>query len=214
MKRVVCVSAIVLTVALSAVAAPTNLVVNGSFELSPDPVGTAGWVTIPSGATSLVGWTVSGPEMAAVDIVTQDLWNVYEGTRALDLNGTGPGSISQIIPTEIGEWYELSFVMSGNPGRVGAKDMTVTAGPLSNVPFSFTGVNTGRDMMWESHSLLFQADSTASAIGFTSVTPTELVGCGPAIDDVRVSVVPLPGDMVLTGLGAVVLGWMRSRRLV
>jgi choice-of-anchor C domain-containing protein len=214
MKRIVCVSAIVLTVALGAVAAPTNLVVNGSFELSPDPVGTAGWVTIPSGATTLTGWTVTGPEAAAVDIVTQDLWNVYEGTKALDLNGTGPGCISQVIPTEVGQWYELSFAMSGNPGQVGAKDMMVAAGPLSDVPFSFTKLNASRDMMWETHTLLFQANSTTSEITFESITPVELGGKGPAVDDVRVSVVPVPGDIFLTGLGAVVLGWMRSRKFV
>ncbi len=214
MKRLACVSTIVLAMALHAIAAPTNLVVNGSFELSPDPIGTARFVAIPSGATSLVGWTVSGPETAAVDIVTQDSWNVYEGTKALDLNGSGPGCISQAIPTEVGQWYELSFAMSGNPGRAGAKDMTVAAGPVNDLPFSFTRVNTAQDMMWETHTLSFQADSTMSEISFTSATPVELMGSGPVLDDVQVSAVPLPGDMILTGLGAVVLGWLRSRRIV
>jgi choice-of-anchor C domain-containing protein len=214
MKRIACVSVIVQAMALGAVAAPTNLVVNGSFELSPDPAPGVGWVAVPAGATSLIGWTVSGPPDQAVDIVTDTRCDPYEGHKALDLNGSGPGSIVQAIPTEVGQWYELSFAMSGSAGRVGTKNMTVTAGPLDGVPFSFTRPNTPRDMMWESHTLLFQAEDVTSEISFTSATPVELMGSGPVLDDVQVSAVPLPGDMILTGLGAVVLGWLRSRRIV
>jgi choice-of-anchor C domain-containing protein len=214
MKRIICVSLMVLAISLRASAAPTNLIVNGGFELSPDPAPGAVWAGIPSGATTVTGWTINGPETQAVDIVTDTMWVAHEGHKTLDLNGSGPGSISQTIPTEIGQWYELSFAMSGNPGQVGTKEMNVTAGPLTGVPFSFTKPNRGMDMMWDTHALLFQADSATSEISFESVTPAEFAGKGPAVDDVRVSQVPVPGDILLTGVGAVVLGWMRGRRFV
>ena len=70
---------------------------NGSFEigtLSGDPCN----VSLPVSSTAITGWTVISGN---IDYVTPACWPASEGTRSLDLVGTG--SIGGIEQTEAGQ---------------------------------------------------------------------------------------------------------------
>lgn len=212
----------IVAVSLAGVAAAgPSIVTNGGFESSAIP---GEWQNAPLGSTLITGWTIGGTEYG-VDLV-RGLWQQTEGYQSVDLNGSGPlgpnknGWILQDIATVSGQWYEVSFSLSGNPGGSSgivppaypAKEMKVTAG-TSVHEFVFDKANNRlQDMMWERHSFSFLADSSTTTLKFESIGPTTLNGCGPVIDDVSlVSVVPVPGALLLAGIGTALVGWVRGR---
>jgi len=166
---------------LSAAAAPaqTDVAVNGSFETGP---GVSNVVVIPQGSNSIFGWTVVDGDIDYVG----SYWMPANASVSLDLNASdSAGGVAQLVPTNVGDWYEVVFAMSGNPvGGDVAKTMDVRAGSVGQ-SFSYdTTGNTLADMNWVDKSLWFQASTTLSEIRFVSGDMPS--AHGPALDNVRV----------------------------
>jgi hypothetical protein len=103
------------------------------------------------------------------------------------MDGNNPGSISQIIPTVIGETYNLSFDLSGNPDS-GPSDKILEVGASGVLPQDYhfdTSVweNTHEDMKWQKEIYTFIATDTNTKLTFASQTAGLW---GPALDNVVV----------------------------
>jgi hypothetical protein len=216
------VAVLTLLVATAAASAgTTNLVANGGFE-DTHGVTVGSWVALKPDSTTISPWVVGGAGTAAVDAVGT-LWQQLPGSNnSLDLNGNNIGWAQQTIPTVAGELYTLTFNLSGNPGANGmyaeaGKTLTVFAttpdGGGSQASFVFNTENSFGDMKWESRSWTFEAPINGTLLKFLSTSGTTN-GAGPVIDNVSVSsAVPVPGALLLAGLGTAVVGWMRGRKL-
>lgn len=161
---------------------PANLVHNGSFE-RPEVDGT--FDTYPADGT-IPRWTVGG----TVDITEEPAFDAVRGTQspqALDLNGTGPGSVSQSIATEEGQDYLLSFFLAGNPGCAPALkvlDVSWDGALVATFYYDTTGQAAG-DLNYQLRTLELTAEAgAATELKFAGTN----AGCGgPMIDVVRVT---------------------------
>ncbi len=211
--------------------AQANLTTNGSFEsLSPSSslssVGT--YVTLYEGATDINGWTVIGAVNLANHTESIDYigsyWSASDGDRSLDLNGYyGQGGVFQTIQTAAGAVYSVAFDMAGNPDRQDTKTMNVAVADTSSSVYYDTEVftfstigKTRTNMGWVGKSWTFTAQSNSTDLYFLSGMDG---AWGPALDNVVVTmlspapaIVPVPGAMVLGGLGTALVGWLRSRK--
>ncbi len=98
-------------------AAPgTNVLVNGGFE-TPAVTRPALWDTKFAGAATLAPWVIGGNSINHV----KGYWQPGEGVQSLDLNGNGPGSVAQVVPTEPGRSYLLRFKYARNPTASSAR---------------------------------------------------------------------------------------------
>jgi choice-of-anchor C domain-containing protein len=174
-------------------AAANSIVVNGDFE---DPIITnlaQGW-DIYYGGQSFPGWAVGGH---SIDIVCgppfnygAECWTAASGYQSVDLNGYGPGSISQHLNTVAGQAYELSFMMAGN----------VIGGPFYvTMEFLWHGTvvgsvgfdvadHDGYDVGWTRHVYTLTALTDVTRLTFASLVAGG--SRGPALDDVQVHAIP------------------------
>ncbi|MEO7107844.1 MAG: choice-of-anchor C family protein [Rhodoferax sp.] len=196
--------AIVAAIALSALAsnAHAELVINGSFE-SYTLGSVNGFQTINAGSTALTGWTVGA---TSVDIINGS-YGAVSG-NSIDMLGTpGPGFLSQMLFTEIGQLYFLTFDMSSNRGGDNnALGKELTIGALGNQSsHTFSALTPG--VSQQSYS--FVANSTSTLLSFSS-GPSGY--SGSVLDNVSVTAVPEPETyaMMLAGLG--LMGAIARRR--
>ena len=187
-------------------------VTNGGFEQPVVPDGT--FIDYGAGDPSIPGWVIAS---GSVDVVNKNLTGVFPvhgGLQSLDLNGFGPGTIYQDVPTIEGHTYQLTFYLSGNPFcTFSVRTLTVTAGstvasyafapdptanPFGNQPFiqevlSFTGA---------APSTRVQFASTAGDCG------------GPVLDDISVTDVNVdqipPTTAASASPGPNANGWNRT----
>jgi len=156
-------------------------VINGSFE-----TGTCNgaFTTVLAGQTNITGWTVGGH---SVDYICF-YWQASDGNRSIDLNGNGPGGLSQVVGTTAGYTYQVTFDMSGNPdGAPTVKLLSVSADGENSTQYSYTiGTNTHADMEWETNNYYFTATDTSTILDFLTNTTGFY---GPALDNVSISVV-------------------------
>jgi len=128
-------------------------------------------------------WTVAGG-----DVDVQGDWDGTSplGGPAVDLDGALPGgSISQTIPTEAGNVYQLQFAFSGNFGDSTSKSMTVSAGG-ENATFTIDPPEgwAKDSLLWNQRSMTFTATSDSTLLIFASNSTAG--DRGPVIGDVRV----------------------------
>lgn len=183
--------------------AGASIIQNGSFEDGTYPGGQ--FETLSYGATNLSYWTVGGD---SIDWI-YSYWSPSDGSYSLDLSGQGSGSISQTFETVEGQQYKVLFDMAGNPDNTDKlKDLRVTAaGTSTEYTFNATG-KTKTDMGWVQNLFLFTADSTSTTLTFLSLEDNAY---GPALDNVRLSAIPIPGAVWLFGSGLIGLVGIRRK---
>ena len=203
--------------ALAAAAAPAsaqNLVQNGGFE-SPAITGNA---TL-SGCPAAFAWCIG---QGNIDLI-ESFWQPGEGRQSIDLNGTTTGSIFQDLATTPGQFYDISFLFSGNPEGSPSKTMEIVWDGVSLGTYQWVvgPPQSLSNMLW---SPVFIRDNLATAastrLEFRSTTtspcgPADEPACGPALDVVGVALVatiPEPATLALVGGGLLALGAARRRR--
>lgn len=197
--------------AIAPMSARADMVQNGSFEIGTNPGGS--FLELNAGSTAITNWTVIGGGVRAVDYIG-GYWVASDGSRSLDLNGRpGPGGVEQAISTTLGNTYLVTFDMAGNPdGGPTIKTMDVSAIGVATQTQSYAFDITGRtrsNMGWAPQEFTFIADAPSITLRFMSTVvylgDSTNVGWGPALDNV--SVVPVPGAVLLGMLGLGVGGW-------
>jgi choice-of-anchor C domain-containing protein len=162
-----------------------ELITNGSFEQGPPPWQNGrGFTTLPAGSTHIHGWTVT---RGSIDYIDHH-WRHADGERSIDLNGNEPGAIEQVIRTQPGKRYRVTFSMSGNNclgSDGGIRTLTVrAAGDRGEFTFDTTG-RTYEQMGWTTKTWEFTATAENTILEFASATDIPFA-CGPAIDRVSV----------------------------
>ena len=97
---------------------------NGSFEQGTNVDRGAGFQALSAPSSVITGWTIHA---GSVDWIGT-YWPAAAGTKSLDMNGGGPGTISQGLATTIGKTYVVTFSLSANPaGGSTVRALTVSA---------------------------------------------------------------------------------------
>ena len=191
-------------------ASAANLIVNGGFNVGGTLNG--GFQTVGVGNTAITGWTLYGGN---VDWIT-GYWQSSDGDGfSVDMDGNTQGAIGQYITTVVGQTYNLTFDMSGNPDAGPDTDYlgVYANGYLSpNATYAVGGGNSRPNMLWSQRSYNFTANSTSTLIGFQSFNSNSCCW-GAAIDNVSVSgAVPEPATWAMMILGFGAAGSMIRRR--
>ena len=146
----------------------------------------------------MAGWTVT---QGSVDVILT-YWSLPPGIpgNSLDMNGTGPGTITQQFATVANATYVVQFYLSGNPdGNPGLSsdsppnpatkvlDVSATGTPM--VPYDYTVPQgtTEQTMQWTGPLVYsFVATSDTTTLTFAG-DPTNLSAYGPALGGVSVT---------------------------
>jgi len=179
-------------------------IVNGSFEDGP-AVGS--FVTLYSGDTSINGWVVAAGSIS-IDYIGS-YWTASDGVRSIDLAGDTDGAIAQTLSTVPGTTYRVNFDLAGNPDNSNKiKHLQVSAGGnVQDYWFDATGY-TRSNMGWTEQVFFFTALDYSTTLQFASIGNN---AWGPALDNVRLSPVPLPAAVWLLGSGLIGLVGLRRR---
>ncbi|RCG33270.1 choice-of-anchor C family protein [Sphaerisporangium album] len=157
----------------------TTVRFNGGFETPA--VGPGSFRTFAAGR-AIGAWTVGG---GSVDLAGRGFWQAAEGVQALDLNGSGPGAITQTFGTLPLVKYEIAYRLAGDPGGEPAvKSGVVRIGgePAQDFSFDVTG-RSSTDMGYVRKKVTFIATGLSTTVEFLSTVPGHH---GPVIDDITV----------------------------
>ncbi|RKH34877.1 DUF642 domain-containing protein [Corallococcus praedator] len=156
---------------LGAVQQGINKVANSGFEAAPP--GSYNYTVLTTGATTLTNWTVGG----SIKVMHSTYKTPNSGTKSIDLNGYGAGSIEQTISTVPGNGYTVRFYVALPPSCTGTRNATLTYGPsTASVSNSLPG--------WTLRTYVFTATTASTLIKLQSTSSG--VSCGLAIDDFTV----------------------------
>lgn len=164
-----------------------NLIVNGSFEQSPDPQGS--WQHYDAGSTAIAGWRVSFGEIDLYKGITTPF-----GQKTIDLDGQAAGGVSQVIKTEPGCKYKLKFYI-GSYDSDDKKVFVRAAGSKTTWPFSVPGGSCESPGLHELYCT-FRARDTTTTIEIGSGQPGTQ---GPVLDNVscvKIEEAPPPSAVV------------------
>lgn len=223
LSRAAFVAAVVAGCALTGTAANAISFTNGSFEsASVDPGST--FVTLNGGSTAINNWLVGG---ASIDYIG-GYWQPEDGSRSLDLNGLGTGSISQTITgLTSGTSYQVSFWLAGNPDAGPSNKTVQVSASLDIGNYSFDYVAAGgslADMKWTQKTFDFTAPLSGTVtLTFLSTvlsggTTENPAAFGPALDNVSltesaaVGSTPLPAAWTMMVGGLAGFGYIARRR--
>lgn len=193
-------------------------ILNGDFE-SPALSGLGGTFaqnTVPAGFS----WTLAS---GSIEVLTSAYWQPASGSQSLDLSGAGAGSIFQDFTfATAGSWL-IRFDMSANPDLFSRGDGLGSGLKRMQVDFGVAGMmsslgtyglesdsRTIHAMDWTSFAVpVTVLDSQTYRLQFTSLA---FGAGGPALDNVRLEMVPEPCAVVFAGLGAMTLFFLARRR--
>jgi choice-of-anchor C domain-containing protein len=196
-----------------------NLITNGSFEEGTEAPGSS-WRVLYAGedsADDITGWIVTTESIDWYGTC----WTPAEGKRSIDLSGNRSGALTSTpFKTIPGLDYEVVFYMSGNfdPNFTGDKSKTLIVSAASQSwPFTFIKPDdwSTSNMNWQKIIWTFTANADFTELTFASSSGS---ACGPAIDNVSVMLVPLPGaiplppGVLLLGTGLLCLAGFRRFR--
>jgi len=212
--RVICLAAVCLGLPGLSVAVTIE---NGSFEYTWPSDG--GWPNSDNGpvgydgySSKLIdGWTAYGVDWCRWMDYWQGIWRSADGNCSVDLNGEGPGSISQELNVIKGHTYEVTFYLAGNFVPAPAvKDLDVSFSgsttPVGQYTFDVTGKGA-ENMGWEEEHYTFEASKSSGLLTFESRSGGPF---GPALDNVSIkdTAAPEPFTLIL-GASALALGIAR-----
>lgn len=187
---------------------PQELIVNGSFENTQETFlrDSFGLMSLPSGSSTIPGWTTTSAELAWVDNANTFGAGTPFGTHSLDLtgyhDGVPYGGVTQTIPTTPGQTYRLSLALGSNADYVGAgfpKSVFVCAGSTGTVFALFPTNVTGN--LWQTFTFHFTADAPSTVI---AIEGGRLAGNYLGIDNVSVladdsAPASTPANLVVNG---------------
>ena len=189
--------------------ASANLIINGSFEMGTFSNQGANVMTLPVGATDMLGWTVVIADIAWIN--TPNSWGISASTCDffLDLNGYDNafpfGGVSQTVTTAIGQQYTLSFDLGTGPSGVFGAPISVmaSAGSASQV-FTLDLNDT-----WQTFGFDFVTQEAGTLISIIGNSGTQYIG----LDSVSLTMVPVPATILLFGSGLLgIAGIIQSRK--
>ena len=189
-------------------AANAAVIANGSFETST--INPGAFTTLANGSTAINGWTVGG---SSIDYIGT-YWNAQNGSRSIDLAGSGIGSISQIFATVAGQAYNVSFFVSRNPegGSTPRNGFVDVGGTQKLITYSNTA-STVSNMLWQPETFGFTATGASTNLRFSADPATSATFFGLALDNVAVSAGPEPSTWAMMLFGFILVGGtMRSRK--
>ena len=198
--------------ALASIAGAANAatIINGSFEIGPNP---GSFATLGTGNTGITGWTVTN---GSIDYIGS-YWQAQDGTRSIDLAGSSVGTIAQDFATNIGETYAVTYWIARNPdGGVNARTGFVSAGGTQS-QFTYGGSGNRANMQWQQETFQFTATNAITTLSFAADAATAGGFYGPALDNVSIATVaaavpePSTWAMLILGFG-LVGGTMRRTR--
>ncbi|MFZ5448475.1 MAG: DUF642 domain-containing protein [Thermodesulfobacteriota bacterium] len=193
--------------------AQANLLVNGSFEdptgFEPVDNGQNNFMSLPEGSTTLTGWQVIDAEIAWLG-ANYGL-TAFHGDYWLDLTGFHDslpfGGVQQTINTVFGQSYVLEFDLGNLIAYGPSAAITVSAGSTSQDFF-----NTSITDSWKHFAMPFTAGPGSTLISLMGI---EVAGQNCryiALDNVTVTVVPLPPTALLLGASLLRLARYARRR--
>ncbi|MFK7885229.1 MAG: LamG-like jellyroll fold domain-containing protein, partial [Gammaproteobacteria bacterium] len=144
-----------------------DIVSDGSFTEGGDGGGAA-WSRFTSGQT-FGDWTVDSGD---VDLGRTNVEAPPLGGYSLDLSGSVAGAVSQTLDTVAGQQYQVVFALSGDwDSGPDVKEFLVSAGGESTGFFVTEPSGwSGSNMLWDSRSFTFTADSDSTLLQFISQT--------------------------------------------
>lgn len=170
-----------------------NLLKNGNFEEGPYVLPNTSWgVLIPPHIqdvhSPLPGWIIES--LKAVKYIDSDHFTVPEGKRGIELIAGKESAIAQVVYTEPGWVYDLSFYVGDAKNYCeGSLVVEAFAGRQSaKVPYESKGKGGSKRA-----TLRFKAVSSRTRVMFYSSVYTMTNDhsgslCGPVIDDVKLLV--------------------------
>jgi choice-of-anchor C domain-containing protein len=164
-----------------------NLLINGSFEANSIAQPEA-FIDLLEGSAEITGWVVT---TGGIDYTSSGYWQTAEGIWSVDLNGFVPGGIAQTFATTPGAKYEVTYDLTGNPGRPFGEPpdeyrMRVSAaGADELVAYPFAG-QSFEAMGWGPRRWEFTAVSAMTTLEFRSLTEGPDPRVGPVLDNVSV----------------------------
>lgn len=193
--------------------AQANLLVNGSFELGPNPDYYPG----TGGDTTVTGWTglATGYEWFVPSTVYGGIYgSASDQLACVDLANLtySNGGIGQTFATTAGAQYMLTFDMTTSTyaGRsgYGAMSASVDSG-FSTTSSAYSVTNNQLPFVWTSYSLLFTAQASTSTLRLECFQDANLNFA--VVDNARIEAVPEPASVVALASGALLLLRRRSR---
>lgn len=173
--------------ALAATTANAAAIVNGSFEVGVAPGSS---VLLNSGnVIAINGWKVDSGNIDYVGTA----WQASNGSRSIDLSGTGPGSLLQTVHVVAGQSYQVTFDLSGTyDGSIGPRTSPSTArvsvNGLSAVTYSYNLQNHVEDMMYLLEIYAFTATSNIAILRFAGL---DKGNWGAVLDNVAIKDAPI-----------------------
>jgi choice-of-anchor C domain-containing protein len=156
----------------------SSILADGGFEAA---YCSGSWSFYSAGSTGLTDWSI---DTGSIDVVSSTYAVGAEGDQWLDLNGSGPGVVSQTVATKPGATYTLTFCYAGNPAYAdGVKSVEVQwDGGVVGEYSHDVSTSSMTDMGWTVYTISLAATGTTSELTFASTTATS--ACGPAFDAV------------------------------
>lgn len=169
-----------------------NAVINGDFEEGPwmfanETLGVLLPTNLDVATSSLPGWIMESSK--AVRYIDSNHYKVPEGKRAIELLSGKEGIISQMVETDPGNKYTMSFLL-GQAGDGCQEPMAVMAFAGDQAD-SFHFNNPPANGIYEPNNVTFTAKAARTRIAFYSLYYNTRVRdrsslCGPVIDLVKV----------------------------
>jgi choice-of-anchor C domain-containing protein len=161
-----------------------NLIINGSFEDSPD---VDRYLSLEEGSDVIKGWVVTRGQ---IDLIGPMHWKPAAGNKSVDLNGSpGFGGIKQSFTTQKGQRYCVQFQMAATPATYGGdgKVKLLVRATGKKEAFSADATdNPSPEIRWTRKKWTFTAADDTTTLEIYSLDRDD-GNCGPAIDDVSVT---------------------------